>query len=198
MKLHRVISQSPAKAAAKRTLLDRLLASTRPLVEANRLAAFLLVLPPSFAPPKRSLDELDTLAEALSPTPLAVELRHGSWVRGTQKKATLDYFRERGLVWVSVDMPRIPGSSLMPVVDEVTRADLAYVRLHGRNPGYVEAETAAEGHHYAYTPREVTSLAARVRRLAKTAAQVIVVANNHSADFAPKTALAVQARLAGD
>lgn len=197
IKLHRAISQSPAKAGAG-TFPRKLLAAMKPLTDARRLACFLLVLPPRFTPERRSLEELDGLCEALAPHPLAVELRDRGWVTGRQRAGTLAYFRKRKLVWVAVDMPRIAGSALMPVVDEVTHPRLAYLRLHGRNPKYLEAESAAEGHHYAYTAREIAGLAARVRKMAGRAREVFVIANNHAEDLAPKTALALKRRVTAD
>ena len=195
VKLHRAFSQSPAKAAGNGLLLPRLLEAMQPLATAKRLTSFLLVLPPRFTPDRHRLDELDALATMLAPHPLAVELRDRAWVAGKQRDATLGYFRERRLVWVAVDMPKIAGASLMPAIDEVTHPRQAYLRLHGRNPKYLEAESAAEGHHYAYTARDIASLVKRVQTLAEKAADVFVIANNHAEDFAPKTALALKQAL---
>lgn len=196
VKLHRAFSQSPEKTARDGTLVPRLLDGVAPLVEAKRLRAFLLVLPASFEPERHGLHELNTLAEKLAPHPLAVELRHNAWVKDKRRDETMGHFRSARIVWVAVDMPKIPGSHVMPVVDEVTDPRLAYLRLHGRNPSYLEAKNAEEGHTYAYTPRELKSIAARVEELAARAENVHVIANNHARDYAPKTALALQ-RLLG-
>jgi uncharacterized protein YecE (DUF72 family) len=192
VKLHRVFSQSPARAAQEGELVSKLLAAVEPLVKQNRLAAFFLVMPPSFGPDRRKLAELDAIAEALRPHVLAVELRHRAWVTGVQKQKTLDYFRERRLAWIAVDMPQIEDSTLMPPVDAVTDPRCAYFRLHGRNARYLEAKTAEEGHTYAYNEVELKELAERVRRVGGQAEFVHVVANNHAQNFAPKTALALQ------
>jgi uncharacterized protein YecE (DUF72 family) len=196
IKLHRAFSQSPAKTAEKGELLPRLLEAVEPLRAAKRLATFFLVLPPSFTPEKKRLEDLDTLAELLAGPGLAVELRDRAWVTGKQRDATLKYFRSRKLIWIAVDMPKIAGSSIMPAVDEVTHPSKAYMRLHGRNPGYLDAKSAAEGHHYAYKPRELDALAARAKALAEKAKDVYVIANNHAEDFAPKAALELRRRLA--
>jgi uncharacterized protein YecE (DUF72 family) len=192
VKLHRVFSQSPLRAVESGELVPKLLDAVEPLVKQKRLAAFFLVMPPSFGPDRRKLAELDAIAEALSPHVLAIELRHRGWVTGAQKEKTLDYFREHRLAWIAVDMPRIEDSTLMPAVDVVTDSRCAYFRLHGRNPHYLEAKTAAEGHTYAYSDAELKEIAERVRRLAGQAEFVHVVANNHARDFAPKSALALQ------
>jgi uncharacterized protein YecE (DUF72 family) len=195
IKLHRAFSQSPEKTARDGRLLTYLFNGVKPLMRAGKLGAFLLVAAPSFRPERNRLEELDTLAEKLRPHLLAVELRHRDWVTGKNRARTLAYFRERGLVWVSVDMPRIPGADLMPPIDEVTHPDLAYLRLHGRNRNWAKAESAAERHAYEYPARAVREVAARVHHLAAEAKHVQVVANNHAHDYAPKLALALRELL---
>jgi len=142
IKLHRVFSQSPASAAkteGKRDLLGYTLERLEPLMAAKKLGVFLLLLTARFSAEKHSLAELDVLAERLRPFPLAVELRDPAWVKGAARAATLAAFRERGIAWVAVDMPK--GKEFLPAIDEATRPDLAYLRLHGRNrAGYLAAD----------------------------------------------------------
>jgi uncharacterized protein YecE (DUF72 family) len=195
VRLHRVISQSPEKSARDGRLLSYFLESVRPLIAAKKLGAFLLVLSPNFSPERHALDELDPLVDQLAPHPLAIELRHRAWVDGKARQATLGWFRRRGVTWVAVDMPAIAGSGLMPAVDEVTNPRLAYLRLHGRNPGWLDAKTAAAKHTYAYTDEDLRAILKRVRKLAARAETVRVVANNHARDFAPRTALALKEQL---
>lgn len=194
IKLHRNFSQNPHKAATQGDLPDYVLKSVEPLVSANRFGTFLLVLPPDFTPENHRLEELVAITEKLRPHPLAVELRHSDWVSGRQRASTLAFFKEHRLAWVAVDMPRIKGATLMPPIDEVTRDDLAYLRLHGRNPHYLEARSAADRHVYAYNEAELSEIAQRIRTLGDRAEHVHVIANNHAKDYAPKTALAL-ARL---
>ena len=92
-------------------------------------------------------------------------------------------------------MPSIKGSDLLPFVDEVTQPQLAYVRLHGRNPRYLEAKSAAERHTYLYGPQELEELELRIRHLSSRAENVRVVANNHALDYAPRTAMALKELL---
>ena len=195
VRLHRVISQSPEKSATGGRLLSYFLDSMQPLIDAKKLGTFLLVLSPNFAPARHRLEELDSLIDRLRPHPLAIELRHRAWVTGTTRAATLGWFRERQVTWVAVDMPHVSGSDLMPPVDEVTNPRLAYLRLHGRNPHWLTAKTAAEKHAYAYSEADLREIAGRVRRLADRAENVRVVANNHARDFAPRTALALKELL---
>ncbi len=194
-KLHRAFSQNPAK-AAESDLIKKTHEAVQPLLKAKRLGAFLLTLPPSFGPQRHRLEELDALIEKLPPRPLAVELRHRDWIEGDALGATLAYFRRRKLVWVAVDVPQLNSTALLPPIDVVTNPGLAYLRLHGRNPKYLEEETAAGKHHYDYTAADLAEIAARIRVLAAGAKDVHVSVNNHAQKFAPKAALALR-RLLG-
>lgn len=198
-KLQKEISADPETAARGGTLVSYLLRVAEPLIAAGKLGTFFLVLPPSFAPGKHELKELEPLIEKLRPYRLAVELRHGGWVNDGERERTLEFYRAQKLVWIAVDMPRIEGSNLMPPVDEVTNPGMAYLRLHGRRPDWltIKGEGATEAKHsYEYPETELEEIAARVKALAEKAQTVHVVANNHAKDCAPKTALALQ-RLLG-
>ena len=194
-KLHRSFSQNPAQAAGSDEM-GKLVAAAGPLIAARKLGAFLLTLPPSFGPDRHQLDELDGVIDGLPSFPLAVELRHREWVAGDALAKTLDYFRKRNLVWVATDLPRLDSPKLCPPVDEVTNPRLAYLRLHGRNPNYLKAKTAAEKHHHDYTENELEEIAGRIKRLALHVRDVHVSVNNHAQNFAPKAGLALR-RLLG-
>jgi uncharacterized protein YecE (DUF72 family) len=195
VKLHRAFSDTPEAAAQKGDFVAYWLENMRPLIEARKLGAFLLVLPPKFGPKRNRLAEIDLLIEKFAPHLLAVELRNRGWIDGAEREPTLQFFRERKLVWVAVDMPRVEGSTIMPPCDEVTNPQLAYLRLHGRNPEWPKLKTAEERHTYEYPAGELEEVVARVRALAEKAAVVHVVANNHAQDFAPKAALALKRGL---
>lgn len=192
-KLHRAFSQKPATSGP---LVVALVEAVKPLIKEGKLGCFLLTLAPSFGPEQHALAELDVLIGNLPKgVPLAVELRHRGWVEGKAKPATLEFFRERKLAWVALDLPKVSLPSLLPKMDEVTNPQLAYMRLHGRNPGWANAKSAAERHHWDYSPAELKEIAARIRKLAEQAEHVHISVNNHSDDFAPKTALTLQALL---
>jgi uncharacterized protein YecE (DUF72 family) len=194
-KLPRRFSDSPTKAAADEPLMGAVLGVTEPLVKAGKLGTFFLITPPRFGPGKHALEELDDVVKKLQPHTLAVEMRHSGWIAEGQRERTFEYFRARKIAWIAVDMPSIEGSTIMPVVDEVTNPQLAYLRLHGRNQNWLNAESATERHTYMYNAKELDEIANRVRLLATKAETVHVIANNHAEDFAPKTALALQKLL---
>jgi len=195
IRLHRAFSMNPEKSAKDGRLLEYLLAGLEPLFKAKKFGVFLLVLSPFFSPDRHQLAELDILIDKLRPHPLAIELRHADWVRGISRTSTLEFFRERRVTWVTVDMPEIKDSILMPAVDEVTTPSLAYLRLHGRNENYLSLKTAAERHTYAYNETELTQIAERISHLSGHARDVRVLANNHAVDFALRTALALKEML---
>jgi uncharacterized protein YecE (DUF72 family) len=192
-KLHRAFSQQPATSGP---MVAKLAEAVKPLTKSGQLGCFLLTLAPSFAPDRHQLDELDALLGNLPKgVPLAVELRDRGWVEGKAKAATLKFFRDRKLVWVALDLPKLDLPSLLPMIDEVTNPQLAYVRLHGRNPRWGDAKSAAERHDWNYSPKELKEIAARIRKLAGRAKDVHVSVNNHALDYAPKAALALQELL---
>lgn len=193
-KLHRAFSQKPT---ASGPVVAKLADAVKPLKKSGKLGCFLLTLAPSFGPERHQLEELDVLLRNLPKgIPLAVELRDRAWVEGKAKAKTLGFFRERRLVWVALDLPKLKSPSLLPPMDEVTNPKLAYMRLHGRNPGWTKAKSAADRHRWEYSRAELKSIATRIQRLADRAEHVHVSVNNHAEDFAPKAALALKEILA--
>ena len=66
--------------------------------------------------------------------PILQELVYGT----VRWQATLDWLSDHGAAFVSVDAPPGDHFTIMPRIDAVTRDDLAYMRLHGRNTdGYL-------------------------------------------------------------
>jgi uncharacterized protein YecE (DUF72 family) len=170
-------------------MVDELKHALEPLVEAGKVGALLLQLTPAFAPGKHELSELDPLIERLAPHRVAVEFRHRGWVRGDRAERTLAHLSERKAAFVCVDAPREDHVPIMPPIDAVTRDDLAYMRLHGRNTeGYLRGKTVAERFGWRYSDEELEEVAGRVRGLAEQAAEVHVLFNNNRGDDAPTAA----------
>ena len=141
-------------------LVRRLLEETAPLAEAGKLGAYLLQMTPAFAPGKNRLEELGGLVEAFAPQRLAIELRHRGWVREKRRHETLAWF-----------------------------ADLAYMRLHGRNTdGYLNGKSVAERFGWRYTDDELEQVRERALGMAEQAGEVHVAFNNNRDDDAPTAA----------
>jgi uncharacterized protein YecE (DUF72 family) len=168
-------------------LIDRILEATAPL--GGKLSAFLLQLSPAFSPHRHELDELAPLVQRLAPHPVAIELRHRSWVGPKRLEATLGWFEAHGAAFVGVDAPPGEQVTIMPRVDAVTNPALAYLRAHGRNAeGYVRGRSVAERFAYRYADDELEEIRARAEELAATAAEVHVMFNNNRGADAPVAA----------
>jgi uncharacterized protein YecE (DUF72 family) len=212
VKLHRLLSRHSAKldalppdlrdgaettargrvvldAALQDALADAVLESVRPLVDAGKLASFLLQLSPGFAPRCNELDELAPLIERLAPHPVAIELRRNSWMRGPRAEETLKWMEAHGAAWVCVDVPAADHLTIMPPLDAVTNPRLAYMRAHGRNAeGYIRGRSVAERFAWRYSDEELEEIRGRVQELASQAEETRVMFNNNRGSDAPVAA----------
>ncbi len=203
-------------------LIEELLDAIEPLETAGKLGVLLLQTTPAFKPARRGahdapgsspderadmddapgpnrLVELEPLVAAVAPRKLALELRNRHWVEGEQLSETLAWCSEHGVAFVCVDAPPGDHFSIMPAVDAVTRDDLAYVRLHGRDThGYLTGKTVAERFGWVYGDEELEEVAGRARSLADQAAEVHVLFNNNRDDDAPSAARRFRALLGQD
>lgn len=146
-----------------------------PLRDAGMLSAVLVQFPQRVHAEPESLEHIDRLHDLTRGWPLAVEVRHRSWL-----DPEIDaWFGARAIARCAVDQPRV-GSSTLPWTETPT-ADLAYIRLHGRNAArWFDPEAGRDARYdYRYTPPEVAQLAAAAGRIAGRAREVIAVANNH-------------------
>jgi uncharacterized protein YecE (DUF72 family) len=177
-------------------LAERLVEETAPLADAGKLGSYLLQLTPAFSPARHQLDELDRLVEAFGPHRLAVELRNRNWVDDRRREATLDWFADRGVTYVTVDAPPADNFQIMPSLDAVTNPSIAYMRAHGRNTkGYLTGRSVAERFAWRYTDDELQEIAGRARTLAESAGEVHVAFNNNRGDDAPTAAQRFRALL---
>jgi uncharacterized protein YecE (DUF72 family) len=178
-------------------LAKRLVEETAPLGTAGKLGSYLVQLTPAFSPGKHQLEELDGVVEALAPHRIALELRNRGWVCDQRREHTLGWFADRGVAFVCVDAPPGDHFSIMPPdLDAVTRDDLAYLRLHGRNTdGYLKGKSVAERFGWRYEQDELEEVARRVESMAEQAREVHVAFNNNRGDDAPTAAQRFRALL---
>jgi uncharacterized protein YecE (DUF72 family) len=164
---------------------------------AGKLGVFLLQLSPSFSPRKHELAELKALVEKLDDYDLAIEFRNRNWTTGDQLQSTIDFLQKHHAIFVNVDAPASDHFMVMPSdLDEVTNADLAYLRLHGRNAkAYITGKTVAARFDYDYSENEIAEVAQRSRKLAKEARELHVIFNNNNLDYAPRAALRLRKAL---
>ncbi len=156
--------------------LSYFLDSMSPLIEAKKLLAFLVQLPPSFT----KNEHFSNLKEFVENWPgdrerdgyeLAIEFRHESWM----EDSIFSYLRDKKLSYCGVIEPLLP-----PRMD-VTNSKLAYVRFHGfgKKPWF----------NYLFTEEEIKKYAASVKQLFQKADKVGVYFNNHFSGYAVKNSL---------
>jgi len=164
---------------------ERFRDSLMPLHSAGKLGAVLFQFGPWFRPRKDNREFLAQLAQRLPDYDLAVEFRHGSWMKTEDDQArTLHTLEKSGLTYVCVDEPQGFDSSVPPVIAATT--DLAMIRFHGRNRETWEAKglTPAERFKYKYGDDELEKeLAPAVQQLAAGARQTHALFNNCYADY---------------
>jgi uncharacterized protein YecE (DUF72 family) len=179
-----------------RELARRFKSATEPLDDAGKLGVFLLQLTPGFNPRRHELEELELVIEELRPHRVAVEFRHRGWVESKRREAVLEFLREQGAVFVSVDSPPGKHVPILPPIDAVTCEELAYLRCHGRNTeGYMRGRSVAERFDYDYPDNELEEIGERARVLADEAKEVHVLFNNNARDYAPKAAKRLLSQL---
>jgi uncharacterized protein YecE (DUF72 family) len=178
-------------------LAERLVEETAPMAEADKLGCYLVQLTPAFSPGRHELEELDRMVEAFAPHRVALELRHRGWVRDKRRERTLRWFADQEVAFVSVDAPPGDHVPIMPSdFGAVTRDDLAYLRLHGRNTeGYLKGRSVAERFGWRYEDDELEEVATRARTMAEQAGEVHVAFNNNRGDDAPTAAQRFRALL---
>jgi uncharacterized protein YecE (DUF72 family) len=165
------------------------------LHSAGKLGVLLLQLSPAFSPRKHSLDELDSILNLARDFQVAIEFRNRNWCEHLEQ--TLNFLRDRRAIFVNVDAPAQAHFTILPSeVNAVTNSDVAYLRLHGRDPdAYLKGKTVAERFRYDYSDDEIEEVAQRSKRLAREAREVHVVFNNNARDYAPHAALRLRKAL---
>jgi uncharacterized protein YecE (DUF72 family) len=145
-----------------------------PLAAAGRLGALLLQFPWSFKNTRENHEYMSGLFMQFMEYPLVVEVRHNSW----NQPEVFERLHAQGVGFCNIDQPVI-GRSLAP--SEHVTMPLSYVRLHGRNyeHWFTANEHPEERYNYLYSVEELKPWAARITNIARTAAVVFVIANNH-------------------
>jgi uncharacterized protein YecE (DUF72 family) len=146
-----------------------------PLREAGLLGAVLVQFPQSFHFTPSSTTRLRRLLDATGGWPIVVEVRHISW----DDDRAAAWMRERGAGWCVVDQPVI-GRATAPPRARVT-AEIAYMRLHGRNEAsWFDAGAGRDARYdYLYALETLRPLADAARGMGAQAKALYVIANNH-------------------
>ena len=123
--------------------------------------------------------------------PLAVEVRHDSWL----EEETLALFRERQITFCNIDQPTL-AHCLPPTVYATT--EIGYFRVHGRNAKnwFLEKPVSpGDRYDYLYSDLELDELMASIAEVAKRTKKTFVIFNNHKDGKAFANSLQLKARL---
>jgi len=164
----------------------------KPLREAGRLDALLLQFPWSFRNDRRNRDWLQAVADAFADWPVALEVRHDSWLTDE----TFAFLRERRIAFCNIDQPVL--AHCIPPTAHAT-ADVGYFRLHGRNAKnwFRESQDAYGGRYdYLYSASELDDLLGQIAGIAARTKKTFAMFNNHKDAKAFSNALQLKARLA--
>jgi len=171
---------------------DLLTTGLQPLREAGRLDSLLFQFPWSFRNDPKNRAWLGAIADAFAGWPLAVEVRHDSWLADE----TFEFFRERRLAFCNIDQPAL--AHCLPPTAYAT-AEVGYFRLHGRNAKnwFREKQDAYGGRYdYLYSAMELDELLAHIMKITSRTKKTFMVFNNHKDGKAFANALQFKARLA--
>ena len=182
-----------------RTEYDLFTNGLQPLRECARLDAVLFQFPWSFRNDARNRDWLRIIADAFAGWPLAVEVRHDSWL----VDETFGFFRERHITFCNIDQPAL--AHCVPPTAHAT-ADVGYFRLHGRNArNWFRDKLASNSsrqdayggrYDYLYSAVELDDLLTHIAKIASRTKKTFAVFNNHKDAKAFSNALQLKARLA--
>ncbi len=154
-----------------------------PLVQARRLRAVLIQLPPSFGRTTANRRYLARLLDLLEGLPLAIEFRHRCWAADR----VFNELEKRRITLVTVDTP--PLDYLFPTLDVVTNPDLFYIRFHGRNLAGWNSGNIQQQFDYLYTSGQLQNWAeGTIARLAAGTRRGVIFFNNHVRGQAPRNA----------
>jgi len=164
-----------------------------PVAEAGRLGAVLLQFPWSFRAGEESYDWLHRLSEAFGAWPLAVEVRHDSWLADEALYA----LKLLNLSIADIDQPQLnrciaPGT--------LVTGPLGYVRLHGRrrDTWFASNVEPHERYNYLYRDDELDEWIGRLREISRESKELYVFTNNHYRGQAPANAFQILSKLKRD
>ena len=161
-----------------------------PIVAAGRLGAVLAQFPWSFRRTPENRAHLGRIAEAFGDLPLAVEVRHLSWL----DDRFLEGLRARGIAFCNIDQP-VLAECIGPT--GFVTGPFGYVRLHGRNreQWFREGADRDARYNYLYSKPELAEWLRLIETMRKRSANMYAVTNNHYRGKAVANAVELQEML---
>lgn len=163
-----------------------------PLLDAGRLGAVLLQLPPQFGYSPENTQLLGRMFNSVdnSRVQYAVEFRNRSWLdRGGDelRREALELLSSNEFCAVIVDSPAFPATATLTSTH-------AYLRFHGRNSdiwygGADEQDMRINRYDYLYSRGQLEQWAPRLRAVEERVVDTRIYFNNHGRAKAAKNAL---------
>lgn len=146
-------------------------------VKAGKLGHVLFQFPKGQGFTSEVFAHLDRWEPYLRRWPVAVEIRHRSWLDDPARAQFLGYLRDHGYAYVIPDM--IQWAYLPPPDIEVTTS-WSVVRFHGRSAAMLERGAPTNRvYDYSYTPEELREWADDVREVSRSVERMYLMFNNH-------------------
>jgi uncharacterized protein YecE (DUF72 family) len=167
---------------------DRYRQALMPVHSAGKMGAVFLQYPKWFFYSPKNLEKIAQARQRLPDYDVAVEFRQPSWMSEKNASRTLDFLREHGIAYTSVDEPQGTSASVPPIA--AATADLAVVRFHGRRTETWDKRGVGveERFKYLYTEGELEEWVPKVKKLQEETREVHALMNNCYADFGVRNA----------
>jgi uncharacterized protein YecE (DUF72 family) len=155
--------------------IDLFRAGISPLVDAGRLGALLIQFPASVHGTEAAREYLTWLLAAFPYCPLAVEVRHPTWL--APEVDTIARLESARTALVIADDPEANRRAPVPLI---TSAPIVYYRFHGRNAGaWWHHDHAEDRYNYLYSPSELQPYADDIKAHTAAGRKAIAFMNNH-------------------
>jgi uncharacterized protein YecE (DUF72 family) len=177
-------------------IASRLRDSLEPLHRAGKMGLMVFQYPPWFTFSTRNLDYILHCKQWMNDLPLAVEFRHGSWLRPGRQRDVFRFLGENSITYVSADEPQYGDLSTVPFVPAVT-GNTAYFRLHGRNTeNWLKkgVETSLR-YAYRYSEKELEGFIPHIEEAAARSETTYVMLNNCHTGYAVQNAARIKELL---
>ena len=161
------------------------------LANEGKLGALLIQFPVSFKNTGLNREYLARLLRQFIEYPRVVEVRDSSW----NSPETLAEFAQMNVGFCNIDQP-VMGKSLAPT--EHVTAEVAYIRLHGRNyDQWFDSDNRNDRYTYLYKELELDDWKERIQNVAHRARTTYVITNNHFESKAGVNAIELKSMISG-
>lgn len=171
-------------------LFNRFKDSLRPLINSGKLGLLVFQYPPWLHYSQRALEKILKTKSLLDGLELAVEFRHGSWLKAQNRHSVLRFLHENKITYIIADEPQFGTLDTVPYLPEVT-TEFAYFRFHGRNTStWLKRgiETSLR-YDYLYSAEELMEFVPDIKRLSLKTRKTYAMFNNCHGASAVKNAL---------